>query len=93
MAEIINMPRVPKGLPCRIADLLADWKQTRENMKARGEDEAVMAVEVCAEMLHGEVSAFFADVKEWQALTPEERTLAINAAHLAKAKDGDKANR
>lgn len=89
MGEILNIPTVPKGLPCRMAALLKDWKDTRDGMKKRGEEEGAMAVEVCAEMVHDELTAFFNDMKAWQGLTPEERTLAINAAKLTQAKDPD----
>jgi hypothetical protein len=80
---------VPKPLPCRLGELLEDWKTTHGNMKKRGEDEAALAVEVCAQMLHEEVTAFFKEAKAWQAASPEERTLAMNAAKLAAAKDPD----
>jgi hypothetical protein len=87
--EPITTIVVPKPLPCRLAELLKDWKETRDNMKKRGEEEAALAVEVCAQMLHEEVTAFFTEAKAWQAASPEERTLAVNAAKLAQASDPD----
>lgn len=89
MAEITTLPAVPKPLPCRLAALLDDWKKTRDLMRKRGENEAADAIEICAQMLHEDVTAFFKDAKAWNALTPEERTLAMNAAKLAQAKDPD----
>lgn len=89
MADIIHLPVVPKALPCRLADLLKDWKLSRDNFNKSGNEEAALAVEVCATHLHEVLSAFFADVKAWRALTPEERTMAINAVKIAQAKDPD----
>ncbi len=71
-----DAPPQPKPLPCRLADLLKDWKETRDNMKKRGEEEAALAVEVCAEMLHGEVSAFFAEVKAWREHSAKQENKA-----------------
>lgn len=58
---------VPKPLPCRIAELLKEWKQVRDDFKKKGNDEAVIAVECCAENLHEVLTAFFNDVKAWRA--------------------------
>ena len=56
----------PQPLLCRLAGLLKDWRETRDNMKARKEDEAAMAVECCMEMLHSEVGDFIAESRAWQ---------------------------
>jgi hypothetical protein len=63
----------PKPLPCRLAALLADWRQSRDNMKKLGQHDAADTLEICAEMLHGEVSAFFAEVKAWREATANQQ--------------------
>lgn len=58
-----DAPKQPKPLPCRLADLLQDWKKTSELMRKRGETEAADAIEICGQMLHEDVSAFFKEMK------------------------------
>lgn len=56
----------PKPLICRLADLMKEWRQTRDNMKARGEDDAAIAVECCMETLHEDVTNFIKEMKEYR---------------------------
>ena len=59
-------PQQPKPLMCRLAELMAEWRQTRDNMKARGEDDAAIAVECCMETLHEDVSTFIKEMKAYR---------------------------
>lgn len=56
----------PKPLICRLADLMKEWRQTRDNMKARGEDDAAIAVECCMETLHEDVTNFMKEMKDYR---------------------------
>ena len=68
MTTTINN-EAPKPLMCRLAALMAEWRQTRDNMKARGEDEAAIAVECCMETLHQDVSEYLKEMKAYREHT------------------------
>lgn len=74
----------PKPLMCRLAALLAEWRQTRDNMKARGEDDAAIAVECCMETLHQDVAAFFREMKAWRehCVTEGNTQRSVSSARL-----------
>lgn len=61
-----DAPQQPKALMCRLAELMAEWRQTRDNMKARGEHDAAIAVECCMETLHEDVTTFIKEVRAYQ---------------------------
>ena len=61
-----DAPPQPKPLMCRLAALMEEWRTTRDNMKARGEDDAAIAVECCMETLHEDVSTFIREMKAYR---------------------------
>ena len=61
----------PKPLMCRLAAQMQEWRTTRDNIKARGEDDAAIVVECCMETLHEEVSAYLKEMKELRSRSAE----------------------
>ena len=78
-----DAPPQPKPLMCRLAALMQEWRTTRDNMKARGEDDAAIAVECCMEMLHEDVTAYLKEMKDFKEHSAKPQNTEIRDARSA----------
>jgi hypothetical protein len=62
----------PKPLPCRLGELLKEWKEQEKIFDSKQNDEASCTIYACAERLKEVVGEYFDEVRAFQAARSAE---------------------